>query len=314
MGTSNAGPTLTSTQAADLLQVHPSTVKRWCNDGELAYETTSGGHRRIPLDAVTAFARQREIDTVLDPFHPYQSHVWGAYQQVESTGALDRALDLAMGWVHRGHLRRVVHLMQGLAETPGVDLCRFCDEGVRGLMQRVGDEWRQGRLRVGEEHMVSQAMTEVLIRLRPVAPAPPPNAPRPRAVVGSMEGNQHHLGSLTIRLLLEGLGWEVFYLGPDVPLEDFAAIQRGRAAELVCVSLPAPGAPGDAARTVRVLGEFYDFGQPYSLALGGYVPDDVDGEQLGGPFREVGIFSDCRSFRERLTAGWARPALAETGA
>jgi excisionase family DNA binding protein len=36
---------LTSTEAASLLDVHPSTVKRWCNDGELDSELTPGGQR-----------------------------------------------------------------------------------------------------------------------------------------------------------------------------------------------------------------------------------------------------------------------------
>lgn len=305
--------TLTSTQAAGLLEVHPSTVKRWCNDGELPYDTTSGGHRRIRLSDAVTFARAKNIVTVLTPFHPYEPHVWTALCEADEAGSFQRLHSLAMGWVHRGRLRRVARLFDALADTPSVPLIRFLDEAVRGLMIDVGRAWHEGRLRAGEEHMVSQVMTEVLLRLREREQQgrDPESPPVGLALVGSAEGNQHHLGSLSVRILLERRGWEVLYLGPDVPLEDFAMIQRRRGAGLVCVSLAAPANLGDVSRTVGLLGEFYDHGRPYALALGGAVPE-ADGSSVleSLPFDDVGLFHDCRSFDARLEAGWAAGRVA----
>lgn len=308
---------LTSTQAASLLEVHPSTIKRWCNEGDLAFDTTSGGHRRIRLADAVSFARAKDITTVLTPFHPYEGHVWTALSEAEAEGSFQRLLSLAMGWVHRGRLRRVARLFDALAATPSVPLLRFCDEAVRGLMTEVGRAWHEGRLRAGEEHMVSQVMTEVLLRLRERDQrARDPDASRAGlALVGSAEGNQHHLGSMAVRILLERRGWEVLYLGPDVPLEDFAMIQRRRAADLVCVSLAPPAAIGDVARVVGVLGEFYDHARPYRLALGGAVPDMTGSTLLDRlPFEGVGLFEDCAGFDARLEAGWASRRAVGVGA
>lgn len=307
MDTFNPDLTLTSTQAADLLDVHPSTVKRWCNDGDLGYDTTSGGHRRIHLNAVTDFARSRGIRTILTPFHPYEPHVWTALQDVEQDGSFRRVHSLAMGWIHRGRLQRVARLFDALGHTRSVSLCRFLDEAVRGLMEDVGRAWHEGRLRAGEEHMVSQVMMEVLLRLRDRdrETRPRPDLPNGLAVVGSVEGNQHHLGALAVRVLLERLDWDVLYLGPDVPIEDFALIQKSRGAGLVCVSMPPPAAVGDVARVVGVLREYYDVSQPYALALGGAVPDAVDDDVLDGPFHAVGLFDRCVTFADALTSGWA---------
>jgi len=301
--------TLTSSEAAELLAVHASTVKRWCNEGEIDFDTTSGGHRRIRLHDALAFARARDIDNVLTPFHPYEAHVWTALQAVRQEASFDRAVQLAMGWVSRGHLRRVSLLFDVLAREPGVPFCHFVDGGVRRLMERVGTAWAEGRLRVGEEHLVSQAMAEVLLRLSDeVARDPVPGA-APLAVVGTLEGNQHHLGALTVRVLLERAGWDVCYLGPDVPIEDFAALQRSREAALVCISLPPPAAAGDAARVVRVLGEMYDAGRPYALALGGRFQGDVDAALLAGAFTSVATFDGCHAFAEALTGGFvSQPA------
>lgn len=307
----NPDLTLTSSETAELLAVHPSTVKRWCNDGEIPSEKTSGGHRRIHLEDAVAFARDRGIATVLTPFHPYEPHVWTALQRVRQEGSFRRLHDLAMGWVARGNLRRLADLYDALARDPAVSLCTFCDEGVRGFMVHVGDAWAEGRLRVGEEHMVSQVMTEVLLKLRAEgregARRTRGPGPVPVAVVGTMEGNQHHLGSLCVRILLEHLGWEVFYLGPDVPVEEFAVVQRGRDASLVCVSLPPAAQPGDVARAVRILGEFYDAAHPYALALGGAVSGAMGSDLVAGPFADVRIFEACQALGEALRGDFARP-------
>ena len=304
----NPEMTLTSSEAAELLSVHPSTVKRWCNDGELASEKTSGGHRRFHLEEVVAFARARDIETVLTPFHPFEPHVWTALHEVRSEGSFRRAHSLAMGWVARGHVRRVAALFDVLAREPSVSLCHFCDEGVKGLMRKVGEAWAEGRLRVAEEHLVSQAIAEVLLKLRTdrreayVAVLPDD---APKAVVGTMEGNQHHLGSLCVRLMLEAMGWEVLYLGPDVPLEEFAVIQRGRGASLVCLSLPPRSQAGDVARALRVLESFYDPSLPYALALGGGAPPEVQPDLLKGSFTNVGLFGSCGALASAMSKGFA---------
>jgi excisionase family DNA binding protein len=42
---------LSTSEVAKLFHVHYSSVTRWCHDGLLPFETTPGGHFRIPSDA-----------------------------------------------------------------------------------------------------------------------------------------------------------------------------------------------------------------------------------------------------------------------
>jgi len=52
---------LTTTEAAERLGVHPSTIRRWADDGSLPAMTTPGGHRRFArtdLDRMAAEGRQ----------------------------------------------------------------------------------------------------------------------------------------------------------------------------------------------------------------------------------------------------------------
>ncbi len=295
----NAELLLTTTQVAELLSVHPSTVKRWSNEGAVEVDKTEGGHRRIHLQDAIALAREREITTFLDAFAPYEGHVWTAINQVVEQASFERAHDLAIGWLTRGKLDRLGRLFLELGRHPSVSFASFCDEGIRGFMREVGALWRSGQLRVGEEHMASERLVETLLALREGG-SPAPGSPR--AVVGSMEGDRHHLGALCVRLMLERLGWEVFYLGADVPVEDFAAIQRARDATLVCVSFAPPNTGADMMRCVRILDGFYDTSHPYRLALGGEVESVPALADLARRFVDVGIYESIASFEVALAA------------
>ena len=295
---------LTTTQVAELLSVHPSTVKRWCNEGELDFDTTAGGHRRLHLHDVVSLSRARSISTFLDPFAPYEGHVWTAVNQAVQGGSFQRVNALAMGWLMRGYVSRVAALFTEVGRHPGLSLTRFCDECVRGFMTEIGGGWRSGRLRVAEEHLASEALVEVLLRMRDAdSSSLRRGAPRrPVAIVGCMEGVRHALGVQCVRLLLEQRGWEVFFLGADVPIEDFAAIQRSREAELVCVSFAPPTSAVDLTRAVRILGQFYKSEQPYTLALGGQVCEQPYLDDVEVPFRELAVFGSLLEFEAALDA------------
>lgn len=305
---------LTTTQVAQLLSVHASTVKRWCNEAELTFDKTEGGHRRIHLNDVLELANSRGLSSYLSTFSPYESHVWSAVQTAVNEGDFSRIHALAMGWLHRGHLRRIGELFFELGRHSEITFPEFCDRGLRGFMIEIGETWRSGRLRVGEEHMVTEALVETLFRLRPELgrSAPEGEGAAPIAIVGSMEGDRHHIGALCGRLLLERAGWDVYYLGADVPVEDFAAIQNSRQAELVCVSFAPPNTAADMKRCIRILSEFYDEDKPFTLVLGGDVSDTPFLEDLDVPFASLAFFGSMQQFHEGLSAGLRPGSLTES--
>ena len=49
---------LSLTQAANSFNVHPTTLRRWANKGQIPYILTPGGHRRFAQSAVEAFLSQ----------------------------------------------------------------------------------------------------------------------------------------------------------------------------------------------------------------------------------------------------------------
>jgi excisionase family DNA binding protein len=52
-------------QAAQMLGVHPATVRSWADDGKIPSRRTAGGHRRFPKSALTQYAAtQGELQPV----------------------------------------------------------------------------------------------------------------------------------------------------------------------------------------------------------------------------------------------------------
>ncbi len=56
---SNNDTWLTLSEAADLLDVHPTTLRRWANNGDISAMVTPGGHRRFAASDLARFARER---------------------------------------------------------------------------------------------------------------------------------------------------------------------------------------------------------------------------------------------------------------
>ena len=50
------------TAAARLLDVHPATLRRWADQGDVLCVTTPGGHRRFLRSEVQSLLKQRESE------------------------------------------------------------------------------------------------------------------------------------------------------------------------------------------------------------------------------------------------------------
>jgi DNA-binding transcriptional MerR regulator len=87
------------------------------------------------------------------------------------------------------------------------------------LMHRIGDLWRDGKLRVAHEHLTSAVVRTVLGRLsRSFTPSPS----APSLVVTTPAGQLHELGALSVAATAASDGWHVTYLGPSLPAEEIA--------------------------------------------------------------------------------------------
>lgn len=296
----SAEPQLSTGQIARLLRVHPSTIKRWFDRGNA---TAQGGkHRRIPLSAVMEEAEKRAVVNRLSPFRGNAARVWEATESFHETGDPRLLHVLFNEWLKKRQTRSIGYLLVDLGMEGDHTSAALLDRVFGGFMTRVGEGWAEGRLRVGEERAASREVVEALIsilELREARYNDPDTSPR--AVVGSMEGDQHFIAPLLVRTLLSLRGWSVEYLGADVPLEEFILAQQAHRAHLVCVSFAQHMGPADAVRCLRVLNALQDSTNPFELALGGAGTRGMDDLEAAEGMHDAFVFADLVSFERWLS-------------
>ncbi len=131
------------------------------------------------------------------------------------------------------------------------------------LLQAIGDRWREGSLRVIHEHLASAVVRSYLGTLR----GSPSRPGAPRIIVTTPAGQIHELGALLAAAAAGEEGWEVSYLGPNLPAEEIAAAVRQEAARAVALSIVHPARDpllGEELRRLRAL-----LGPGYPLLVGG---------------------------------------------
>jgi len=85
-------------------------------------------------------------------------------------------------------------------------------------LSEIGEAWYQRNVTVQQEHFTSALVARRLHALMAAAPVPIHNQ---SIVVGCPPKEEHELSALLIAYLLRSRGWNVVYLGANVPLEDF---------------------------------------------------------------------------------------------
>ncbi len=292
--------TLSTREAADLLGVHASTVKRWFRAAPGLVATTAGGHRRIPLETALRVARDRGNALYLHGFEDEAPAVWNAVQALKS-GRCSPSCRLLLRWLKRRRADLVGRFLR--CATTRSPVAAFVLDGVfAGFMRRVGEEWRRGALDIADERAASREANEAALSLveRIVQPDDSVGSPRPVAVVGCVEGDRHTLGALLVRLFLAERGWAVEYLGGGVPASEVVATQRAARASLVCVSATGPAGPDDVRRFVEAAGRLADPERPFALAVGGRIGGSAGPSAPSWPHGAAAGFDDLSSFEHWL--------------
>jgi excisionase family DNA binding protein len=206
MPTSNPSPYLSTVEAAAVLAVSVSTVKRWVDEGLLPAHRTAGGHRKLLRAEVLAMARQGDLPrgdlTVLTTSATDKMAV--DFWKTLSDGQGDQA-------------RAIIRSAYG----SGVAMETLADEIVAPAMKKLGYDWEASRIDVWQEHRGTQLCAAALFDLKEDLEARAEKN-RPVAVGGAPEGDPYLLATLLVQYVLLDAGWEAVNLGPNTPLESLA--------------------------------------------------------------------------------------------
>lgn len=110
----------------------------------------------------------------------------------------------------------------------------FIEDLLTPLLTRIGERWKMGELRPIHEHMTSAVIRSLTYILRNNNPCPDH---APRMIVSTPIGQFHELGALLAAIMAELSGWQVTYLGTNLPAEEIAAAVKYTHAKAVTISI-----------------------------------------------------------------------------
>ena len=129
------------------------------------------------------------------------------------------------------------------------------EEVVQPLMEGIGRMWREGDLRVADEHMATAVVRSFVGNMRAAFQV---SEAAPRIVATTPAGQLHELGALLASIVATSEGWNSTFLGPNLPAEEIAgaAAQTGARAVLLSIVYPGddPHLGGELTRLRRLLG------------------------------------------------------------
>ena len=179
-----------------------------------------GSVAALPTDQIASLvegdvaARERSTPPVMDS--PVGS------ETVDEAFAHSRALDAS---ALDETLRRAATVM-------GVTL--FIEAVAVPLLRRVGDEWHAGRLAPPQEHLVSSALHDIIVA---TMRAFPQRSGAPKLLVATPAGDRHAIGAALVGAASALEGWNVLYLGADLPAADIADAAKTAGVRIVAVSI-----------------------------------------------------------------------------
>jgi excisionase family DNA binding protein len=256
---------MTSAEAARLLGVGPTSVKRWSDAGLLACVRTAGKHRRFRREEVERFQREQ-----------------GGRSRADAT-----ELD---AWVVR---------LLGDADPHAIVSALLSERGRLGswwrtadlvgeLLVELGLRWQQGLISVLQEHLASEQLSRALARCCESIPV---RSGAPRALLVSALSDEHTLGLQLAELCLRERGWNVLWAGHSVPEGEIE--QRIREGGCQLLGLSAAQNLQDRAPLEDLVRRFGPACEEHGVAL-----------VLGGlgawpePAQDLPHFQRVRTFRE----------------
>ena len=117
----------------------------------------------------------------------------------------------------------------------GTDVDSILNDGMISAMDEVGRKFSEGVLFVPEMLRAAMAMKAGLEVLKPLLKGEAA-ASKGTVVIGTVKGDLHDIGKNLVAMMLEGAGFEVVDLGPDVDPQRFVEAAKEHDADVVALS------------------------------------------------------------------------------
>lgn len=210
-----------SSEAANILGVNVSTIKRWTDDGRLKCIKTAGGHRKFAISHLAEFIQENKQKTSRVNVFPVEGekdleisyHITKGDFKFLKNRVLGDALDCNRERIHK--------ILNGLylGQFP---LHKIYDNLITPVMHRIGDLWEREEITITEEHFASQIIRDSIIRLQSAMQIPSKKIGT--ALCLNFSSELHDIALKLVDHILEIRGYKVLFSGQITPLYKLESI------------------------------------------------------------------------------------------
>ena len=208
---------LNSEEAARILGVNVSSIKRWTDEGKLECIRTLGGHRKFQMQHLANFVRRnRKIMSKVNIFTiDTEEDLEINYYILK--GDFEFLIAYMIENAILGRRDEVQNVLTGLylSQYP---LHQIYDHLVTPVLQRIGAQWVERSLTITEEHIASQIIRDAIIRLQGII-----RIPREKigtAICLNLSSELHDIALKMVQNLLELRGFQIYFTGQRTPYLD----------------------------------------------------------------------------------------------
>lgn len=203
-----------SEEAARILNVNVSSIKRWTEDGTLECIKTAGGHRKFTMQHLAKFLEAHKTKTSRANLFPIESEADLEINTRILKADFEFLIDYVSEQSRQCHRDRVHRVFNGLylAQHP---LHKIYDQLVTPVLHRNGDLWERGQITVVEEHFSTQTIRDCLIRLQGIIQIPSEKIGTAFCLIMSQE--LHDVAIKMVDHILELKGYKVLFSGQLTP-------------------------------------------------------------------------------------------------
>jgi excisionase family DNA binding protein len=208
---------LNSEEAAKVLGVNVSTIKRWTDAGKLQCIQTSGGHRKFLMSHLSEFLERNKKKASKVNVFPIENKSDLDISYYILKGNYKNLINHMYKRSIAGDRNAVQKVLNGLY-LGQYELYNIYDELITPVLHRIGSQWQKNQISVIEEHIASQTIRDALIRLQGIIHLPRnKNVP---VICLNLTREFHDIALKMVQHILEVRGFQTFFSGQITPLLD----------------------------------------------------------------------------------------------
>jgi excisionase family DNA binding protein len=206
-----------SLEAAKILGVNVSTIKRWTDEDKLECIQSAGGHRKFLMRHLADFLEKNKKKTSKVNLFPIEDEKDLQISQHILKGDFEYLITYLQENAFFGNRNRVQQVMNGLylAQYP---LYQIYDHLITPVLHSIGGLWERGEISIAKEHLASQTIKDSIVRLQGIIRIPSEKIGNVLCLNFSDE--LHDIALKMVDHILEVRGFNVLFTGQITPLFD----------------------------------------------------------------------------------------------